>query len=165
MINKAHKISDFEASKSQISKALKIAIKAHEGQKDRSGEDYILHPITVMTYCKTTPQKVTAILHDIVEDTDVTLKDLEKEGFPSEIIDAVDAMTHGPNEPNTEYWQRVCENKIATAVKLADIKHNTLSERMDDLDTETNVRLTKKYKEAREYLATHAKKSGKNVTD
>lgn len=158
MINKAHKIQDFWASKSQISKALKIAINAHDGQKDESGEDYILHPLTVMTYCKTTPQRVTAILHDVVEDTDVILEDLEKGGFPPEIIDAVDAMTHRPNESNTEYWQRVCENEIATAVKLADIKHNTLPERMDDLEPERKAWLTKKYSNAKQYLATHAKK-------
>lgn len=154
---KAQKISDGQTSKSQISKALKVAVNAHEGQKDESGEDYILHLLTVMTYCKTTPQKVTAILHDIVEDTDVTLEDLKKEGFPPEIIDAVDAMTHRPEEPNTDYWQRVSENEIAAAVKLADIKHNTLSERLDDLGPERKAWLTNKYKNAVEYITAHAK--------
>lgn len=144
-----------------INKALKIAVNAHEGQKDMSGEDYILHPLTVMTYCKTTPQRVTAILHDIVEDTNVTLEDLKKEGFPPEIVAAVDAMTHRRDESNEEYWQKVCENEIATAVKLADIKHNSLRERLDDLDPATNVRLTKKYEEAVEYITTHTKTTTK----
>ena len=161
MTDKAHKVSDGQTLKSQISKALKVAVNAHEGQKDESGEDYILHPLTVMTYCKTTPQKVTAILHDIVEDTDVTLEDLKNEGFPPEIIDAVDAMTHRPDEPNNDYWQRVSENEIAAVVKLADIKHNTLPERLNDLSPEREEWLTKKYKKAVEYITAHAK-AGKN---
>jgi (p)ppGpp synthase/HD superfamily hydrolase len=127
--------------------ALIWAVKAHKGQKDKSGKPYILHPLAVMNNVESMNEKIVAILHDVVEDTDTSLTAIQNL-FGSVIAEGVDAMTHRPNEPNIDYWKRVKENNIAKQVKQADILHNTSAKRMECLDPETRERLTTKYKKA-----------------
>ena len=86
----------------EYEKALLIATKAHEGQKSKNGEDYILHPITVSIYCITERGKIAALLHDVVEDTDVTLEDLRREGFGEDILNAVDCVSKREGDSNAE---------------------------------------------------------------
>ena len=105
-------------------KAMRIATKAHEGQKDKSGNDYILHPVTVSGYCVTEEGKIAALLHDTVEDTDVTLDDLRKEGFDERIVNAVDCLSKRPGEDVGDYLERVASSDIAAEVKFADMRHN-----------------------------------------
>lgn len=112
-----------------IRKALEIAINAHKGAVDRGGKDYIFHPITVALECKTDDEKIVALLHDVVEDTPVTLDDLRKD-FPEYIVEAVDAVTlRKPAEKygdgRLKYILRAKANPISRVVKIADLKHNS----------------------------------------
>jgi len=108
----------------EYEKALELATKAHEGQKDMSGEDYILHPITVSEYCITEKGKIAALLHDVVEDTEVTLDDLRSAGFGEDIVTAVDCISKRKGEELQSYLSRVASDGIATEVKFADMRHN-----------------------------------------
>ena len=139
-----------------INRAIKVAVMAHEEQTDKAGLPYILHPLTVMTYVDGIDAKIVAILHDVVEDTEVTLVDLRDVfKFDEHIVEAVRAITHLPNEPNVEYWNRVCDNPLAKQVKYADIRHNSSNKRMMVLDEKTFLRLSTKYVKAQEYLDAH----------
>ena len=101
-----------------------IATGAHYGQVDKGGKDYINHPATVAMYVEGEDEKITAWLHDVVEDTDVTLDDI-KELFGFKIAEAVDAITRRKNEDRTVYLNRVKANPIAKRVKIADLTHNS----------------------------------------
>ncbi len=116
----------FEDDAEMIRKAFKTARKQHQGQTDKSGTDYIYHPVRVSQLVKGGPQEITvALLHDVIEDTDMTLDDLRKSGFPKAVISGVEAMTRLPGEPREHYLARVKANPIARAVKLADLEHNS----------------------------------------
>lgn len=105
-------------------KAIRIAYRAHEGAVDTSGIPYILHPVHLAEQMEDEYTTVVALLHDVVEDTDVTLDDLRREGFPEAVLEAVALMTHGEDVPYLEYVAAIKENPIARAVKLADLRHN-----------------------------------------
>ena len=107
-----------------LEKAIRIAVEAHQGQRDKNDAPYILHPIRVMGRVRTTPEQIVAILHDVVEDTDWTLDGLRKEGFPKEIVDAVDCLTKREGEAYEDFVTRAASNPIARPVKLADLEDN-----------------------------------------
>ena len=107
-----------------LNKALSIAALAHEGQVDKSGVSYILHPLRVMMEMHNEEEQIVAILHDVVEDTDVTLNDLKSEGFSDILIDAVDAISRRKDESVREYFDRVINNILARKVKIRDIEDN-----------------------------------------
>jgi (p)ppGpp synthase/HD superfamily hydrolase len=107
-----------------LEKAISIAVDAHRGQKDKSGKPYILHPISVMSKVRSETDKIAAILHDVVEDTHWTFEDLKKEGFPPEILDALDCVTKRESEPYEDFVKRSASNPIARRVKLADLEDN-----------------------------------------
>lgn len=106
-----------------IAKAQEIATQAHEGQKRSDGKPYITHPTRVAAAVEDRLKPI-AWLHDVVEDTRVTLQDLRAIGFPTYILTAVDLLTHRKSEPNLVYWGKIKENPDALAVKLADINDN-----------------------------------------
>lgn len=133
-------------------KAYDIAKSAHWGQKDREGEDYILHSLRVAAKGKTEEERIIGLLHDVVEDTDVTLEHLAGVGFSKEILSAIEALTKKEGETYGEYLDRVKENGLAKTVKLYDIEDNTDPERLSKLDEETREKLTKKYRYARDFL-------------
>ncbi len=116
-------------SMNNIQKALNIAIKAHKGAVDKGGNDYIFHPVTVALFCQSDDEKTVALLHDVVEDTSITLDDLRREGFPEHIVAAVDAVTRRNDEKGQNgravYLKRVKANSLARKVKLADLQHNS----------------------------------------
>ena len=138
----------------ELQTAVEIAFKAHHGQKDKVGVDYIWHPITVATYCTGERAKITAILHDVVEDSDVTLDDLRKAGIGEDVIVAVGCLTKSADKAETveQYYKRVASNKIATEVKLADIKHNSCLDRWGKDNQDKAIVNAKKYAERRELL-------------
>lgn len=132
--------------------ALRTALDVHEGQLDKGGSPYILHPIRVMMQMETEPERVVALLHDSVEDGDeFDLAQVEAK-FGGKIASAVEAITKRENEPYQTYLGRVKSDAIATKVKLADIKDNSdimrLGRALDDKD---RVRL-EKYRLARMFL-------------
>lgn len=131
--------------------AYKIAFDAHKGQKDRGGKDYILHPLYVAKLVQSEEEKIVALLHDVIEDTDITLDDLRASGFPESVINALDAITKRPGETYSDYLERVVENPIALSVKIADITHNADLSRIPN-PTEKDIARTAKYNEALKYL-------------
>ena len=104
-------------------KAMQIAYKAHSAQLDVSGVPYIFHPYHIVEQMNDELTVCIALLHDVIEDTDITLEELEK-NFPAEIIDVLKLLTHKKGEDYFEYIKRIKENPAAKAVKLADIAHN-----------------------------------------
>lgn len=107
-----------------LEKAIQVAAMAHQGQVDKSGEAYILHPLRVMMSCQTSDERIVAMLHDVVEDTEVTLVELAAREFAWHIVDAVDALTRHDGEDYTVFIKRCKSNALARKVKIADIQDN-----------------------------------------
>lgn len=133
-------------------KAMKIAFEAHKNQVDKNGMPYIYHPVHLAEQMTDENTICVALLHDVVEDTDITLEDLEKEGFPEKIIAALRLMTHDKSVPYMDYVKAISTNPIAKAVKLADLKHNSDLTRLDVVD-EKAIKRVEKYKQAIELLS------------
>ena len=133
-------------------RAIALATRAHEGQKDKCGNPYIEHPLRVAVMADTVEKKIVAVLHDIVEDTNITISDIADQ-FGSNIAQAIDAITHRNHESRHSYYERVKLNPLAHAVKLLDILDNLCEERLEALDDATQKRLLAKYAEATEILS------------
>ena len=131
--------------------AMQIAYRAHHGQVDKSQIPYIYHPIHLAEQMTDEYTTCVALLHDVVEDTDVTLEALAKD-FPSEIVDAIGLMTHDPAISYLEYVRQIGHNPIARQVKLADLKHNMDITRIDTPDEKALSRINDKYKKALQIL-------------
>jgi hypothetical protein len=112
-----------------IEKALQIAAKAHEGQKDKEGQPYILHPLRAMMNVEGEEAMIVAVLHDVVEDTAVTLDDLRRAGFNETVLYAVELVTHRKHEPYADYVVRCKADPIGRRVKLADLQDNSRLDR------------------------------------
>lgn len=134
-----------------IERAIKIAVDVHMGQKDKAGAPYILHALRVMADVEGEAEKIVAIMHDVVEDSPVTIEDLETEGFSDEICAGVEAMTKADGETYEAYLQRVKNNAIAHRVKLADLKDNMSLLRLPELTPELFQKYDK-YHRAWKYL-------------
>ncbi|MGI6242836.1 MAG: hypothetical protein ACOYJK_04795 [Prevotella sp.] len=109
-----------------VEKCIRIAMDAHEGQRDRDGNAVILHPLLVGSMGKTDAEKCVGFLHDVVEDTDRSFDDLRNEDIPEEIIDALKLCTHNEKTDYYDYVQRIIDsgNMTAIHVKLNDLHHN-----------------------------------------
>lgn len=127
-----------------------IAYEAHKNQVDKSGVPYIYHPIHVAEQMDTENECIIALLHDVVEDTNVTFKQLE-EVFSKEIIDILKLLTREENIEYDEYIKRIKNNSIACKVKIADLTHNLDKTRLDFV-TEVDVKRNEKYKRALQIL-------------
>ncbi len=121
-------------------KALKLAYEAHHGQTDVNGVPYIFHSYHIAEQMTDELTVCTALLHDVVEDTSVTIEQLEKE-FPLEVIEALKLLTHNENADYFDYVRRIGTNPIAKAVKLADITHNSDKSRIVDLSCVSQEKL------------------------
>ena len=109
---------------STIERAIEIAARAHAGQVDKAGAPYVFHPLRLMMAVSTLDQKMAAVLHDVVEDTDVTFDELRAEGFSIEVVEAIMALTKTDGEARLDAAQRAASNSIARVVKLADVTDN-----------------------------------------
>lgn len=132
-------------------KALLLCFEKHKNQRDKSGMPYVFHLFCVAEMMGDEYCVCTALLHDILEDTDVTCDDLRDMGFPDEVVDAVFAMTHDDDTDYFEYIRGLKSNPIAKAVKTADLEHNSDLSRLDTI-TEKDIRRFEKYKKAIEIL-------------
>lgn len=130
-------------------KAVMIAQEAHKGQLDKGGNPYIEHPLYVASQVDTMELKIVAVLHDTLEDSDMTANDLKKEGFPERIVDAIVMLTHedGDEEAYLDYIRRVATNTMAAAVKKADLMHNMDMSRIQK-PTEKDLKRRAKYEKA-----------------
>ncbi|MDF9411637.1 HD domain-containing protein [Brevibacillus laterosporus] len=134
--------------------AVLLATKAHANQQDKGGQPYILHPLRVMMYMPSDEARAVAVLHDVLEDTDVTVDDLRVAGFPKEVVEAVMILTKNPKEEYDSYITRVKQNQLARAVKIADIKDNLDLTRIAE-PTEDDLARIEKYKRALKELEAH----------
>ena len=132
-------------------KALTISFNAHKNQLDKSGLPYVFHPFHIAEQMNDEYTTCVALLHDVVEDTDITLDDLAEQGFPEEIIAAIDIMTHQKNVPYFDYIERIKTNLIATTVKLEDLAHNMDMSRMENPEP-FDFERQKKYQKAVQIL-------------
>lgn len=128
-------------------KALKLCFNAHKDQLDKSGLPYVFHPFHLADQMNDENTTIVALLHDIVEDTDYTLKDLCEMGFNEEVLGAIELMTHGDDVPYMDYVAKIKENPIAKKVKLADLRHNSDITRLDTI-TQKDLDRAEKYKKA-----------------
>ncbi len=143
-----------------VGQARDFAIAAHAGQVDKSGAPYATHPERVAgRLVGDDLAQAVAWLHDVVEDTTVTLDDLSAAGFPLHVVNGVDAMTRRRGEHSDDYYARVAGDPLALRVKRADIADNTDPARVALLDHPTRVRLAAKYEHALRVLD-HAKGIG-----
>ena len=131
-----------------IYKALNIAHTAHNGQFDKSGVPYIYHPAFLASQMDTEEEVITALLHDVVEDTPVTLEELEQAGFSQTVLDALELLTHNDESEYTDYVRRIKGNPLAAKIKLADLWHNNNPTRNANLSPEKVEWYSKKYAEA-----------------
>ena len=135
-----------------LERAIEIAQEAHKGVKDRGGHDYINHPIRVMHAMSNDQEKIVAILHDVVEDSDWTFERLKEEGFEDSVIESLRCVTkYSEEEDYQEFIKRAATNKIATKVKMADIEDNLDLSRLGTL-TDKDLTRIEKYKKALQYL-------------
>ena len=135
-------------------KAMRFAYDAHHGQLDYSGVPYIFHAYEVASAVQSETAVCAALLHDVVEDTSVTLEDLKQE-FPYEIVEVVRLLTHDKNEDYIEYLDKIRRNPTALTVKFADIAHNSDQTRLDGVESITEEGKNKwkdKYKRAKSFL-------------
>lgn len=128
---------------SNLQRAIEIAVEAHKDQVQKSGLPYILHPLALMGAVTSVDAKIAAVLHDVVEDTAWSLDDLRAEGFSTEVLAAIDCLTHREGEAYEDYLSRVAGNDLARAVKLADLKDNMNFRRIPELKQKDLDRLAK----------------------
>lgn len=134
-----------------LEKAIQISAQAHENQVDKAGQPYILHPIRVMLRVQGEAERIAAILHDVVEDTEITISDLSQAGFSIEVLGAVDALTKRKGETRLEAAARAASNAIALEVKLADNAENMDISRIPNPTKKDFARIDE-YKAVREFL-------------
>lgn len=132
-------------------KAMQLCFAAHKDQIDKSGMPYVFHPFHLAEQMPDEYTTITALLHDVVEDTGYTLSDLEEMDFPKEVVDAIALMTHDKAVPYMEYVAKITENSIARTVKLADLRHNSDTTRLETID-EKALKRVEKYKKAIQLL-------------
>ncbi len=126
-----------------IEDSIAIAAEAHKGVKDKAGAAYILHPLRMMMRLKTEAEMITAILHDVVEDTGWTIEKLRAQGFSEEVLEAVDCVTNKEGESYEKFIERAGRNPIARRVKIADLEDNMNIQRIGELKPKDLERLEK----------------------
>lgn len=133
-------------------KAVEIAKECHEGQKDKGGHDYIGHPIRVSDRCMAEKASIAALLHDTIEDGDMTPLTLEVAGFPADVIEAVEVLTKPRYDNYDDYIKRVGANPIAREVKIADLEDNMDITRLQYPLTDKDLLRLNKYLKSWKYL-------------
>lgn len=129
-----------------LDKAIALAQTAHANQVDKAGAPYIGHPLRVMNNLTTVAEKIVGVLHDSIEDSELTLEDLENAGFPDEVLEAIEAITKKPREDYQAYLNRVMGNALALRVKIADMLDNMDIKRIAE-PTDKDWKRLRKYQE------------------
>jgi len=136
------------SSNEMLDRAITLAVAAHAGQTDRAGQPYILHPLRVMLAVEHPDERIVAVLHDVVEDSAITLDDLAKVGFSATVIEAIDSVTKREGESYPQFVARAGQNMIGRTVKLADLRDNSDLNRigqqnMTEADWDRHLKYTK----------------------
>lgn len=137
-------------------KALKLCFEAHQDQVDKTGLLYVFHPFHLAEQMDDEISTVCALLHDVVEDTDMTFENLIQMGYPQEVIEVLKLLTHEKENPYMNYIKKLSTNPIAKKVKIADLMHNSDNTRLSVIDDYAKKRC-QKYKEALEILTENEK--------
>jgi (p)ppGpp synthase/HD superfamily hydrolase len=136
---------------SDLDHAIAIAIKAHAGQVDKAGQPYVLHPLRVMLKFQSEDERIVAVMHDVVEDGEVTFYNLNKEGFSDKVVEAIECLTKRKNEDYESFIMRVSKNSIAKKIKIEDIRDNLDLTRLHKI-TEKDLQRIEKYHRALQLL-------------
>lgn len=134
-----------------LEKAIMLATEAHKGQKDKGGKCYILHALRVMLCFEKEEQQIVAVLHDVLEDTEINEEYLRNAGFSKNVVETVVCLTKKQHENYFDYIERVKQNDIARMVKLADLQDNMNLKRIKNI-TQKDIERIEKYKKAKEIL-------------
>ena len=137
--------------KLHLGRAIELAKQHHKGQTNKAGKPYIEHPLRVMNQMKSEEEKIVAVLHDIVEDTDISLNDLKNEGFSEEVVSAIECLTKQDGENYDSYIERISFNPLAVKIKLADLEDNRDLTRLPQV-TDKDLERLEKYDKALEKL-------------
>ncbi len=132
-------------------KAIKLMYEIHKEQVDKAGMPYVLHPLHVAEEMKDETSTIVALLHDVVEDSNITFDKLSELGFSTNVIESLKLLTHNENDDYFDYIKKIATNPISTSVKLADLKHNSDLTRIDKI-TDNDILRTKKYKKCIKFL-------------
>lgn len=132
--------------------AMRIAYDAHNGVLDKSGAPYIFHPYEVASRMDDEISTAVALLHDVIEDTELIFDDLRRMGIPEDVIIPLTYLTHDPEVPYDDYIRKISENAVATKVKLSDLRHNMDESRYCREMTEYEVQRQMKYQRASDFL-------------
>lgn len=137
---------------STVEKAIAMATEAHAGQYDKSGQPYILHPLRLMFRFEGQAEMIVAVLHDVVEDSEISLEDLKEKGFSDEIVDAIDCLSKKEGEDYDNFILRVSENSLARTIKIEDLKDNLNVVRLKEV-TDKDLQRIEKYHKALQRLS------------
>lgn len=127
--------------------AMMLCFDAHKNQVDKSGMPYVFHPFHLAEQMKDENTTIVALLHDVVEDTNIGFDEISEMGFTDEIIEALKLLTHDKSIPYEEYIAKIKTNEISKAVKLADLTHNSDLSRLDTIDDKA-LKRAEKYKKS-----------------
>lgn len=128
---------------SDLEQAIQLAARAHAGQRDKAGMPYILHPLRLMLQCDDLTTRIVAVLHDVIEDTEIDINDLRRMDFPLDAIDAIDCLTKRPGEHYDDFISRILCNPIARKVKELDLIDNLDCTRLIEISENDCDRLKK----------------------
>lgn len=145
---------------STLERAIEIAARAHAGQTDQGGAPYILHPLRLMLSVQGEADRMAAVLHDVIEDTPLTAVDLRREGFSTEVVDAVIALTKLKGEKRLDAARRLAPNQVARRVKLADLRDNMDLTRLGRTPTEKDLMRLQEYQQVKALLEAYRPEPG-----
>jgi (p)ppGpp synthase/HD superfamily hydrolase len=134
-----------------LEQAISLAVLKHAGQTQKNGDPYVLHPLHLMCQMRTEDERIVAVLHDVVEDTDVTLDELAQMGFSAIVLEALDLLTHDPDVDYADYVAAIRPNPLARRIKMADLRHNMDILRLATI-TDRDVERLRKYRHAWDQL-------------
>lgn len=131
-----------------LSRMISLATKRHAGQFDKGGRPYILHCLTVMHRLRTDDEELQCIAvgHDLIEDTDVTVRELEALGFSPRVVEGILCLTKFKQQPDSDYRAGVKANRDAVLVKMQDLRHNSDIRRLKGV-TERDIARMVRYHE------------------
>lgn len=138
-----------------IARAVELAAKAHAGQRDKAGQPYIIHPLRLMMSMDTHAEMMTAVLHDVIEDSDSTPDDLRELGISEEVVEAVELLSRRQSETYEQFIERIKSNELARKVKLVDLADNMDLSRLDEIGEKDLERLAKYHRAYKELSFRH----------
>ena len=127
--------------------AMKVCFDAHKNQVDKTGLPYVFHPFHLAEQMDDEISTVCALLHDVIEDTELSFDDLREMDFPKEVLDVLMLLTHEDDVPYMDYVKKIGTHPIAKKVKIADLKHNSDVTRLDCID-DYALKRNEKYRQA-----------------